>query len=102
MLFRSVRIFVGVFDQRAALFDVDVDAVFAAFVGDLETDRMNPAAVAQRQVARRLGAGAEVLVAMGSNLLLTFENSPPSKTLVRAESPRMRMRPLKANSRPAC
>ena len=44
----NIRIFVGVLDQRAALLDVDVDAVFAAFVGDLEADGMDAAAIAQR------------------------------------------------------
>ena len=40
VVFAHIGIFVGVFDQRAALFDVDVDALFAAFVGDFETDGM--------------------------------------------------------------
>ena len=48
----NIGIFVGVFDQRAALLDFDINSVFAAFVGDLKADRMDAAAVAQRQVAR--------------------------------------------------
>jgi len=35
-VFAKVGIFVGVFDQRAA--------VFAVLIGDLEADRVNPAA----------------------------------------------------------
>ena len=48
----NVRVFVGVFEQGAAFFDVDINAVFAALVGDLEADRMNSAAVAESEMAR--------------------------------------------------
>ena len=58
----NMRIFIGVFNQRAALFDVDVDAVFAAFVGDLETDGMDATAVTERQVTRGIGVGVEMLM----------------------------------------
>lgn len=34
----------GIFAQRAALLDVDVNTVFAPFVGDLESERIDAAA----------------------------------------------------------
>src|SRR5882724_1901165 len=58
----NVRVFVGIFDQGAAFFHVDINAVLTALVGDLETARVKPAAVAQREMARRLGAGVEMLM----------------------------------------
>src|SRR5688500_10238854 len=57
-----MRVFVGVLDQSAAFFYVDVNAVLAALVGDLESDRVDAAAVAEREMARRLRAGIEMLV----------------------------------------
>ena len=55
VVFANVRVFVGIFDQGAAFFHVDINAVFAALVGDLEADRVNSAAVAEREMARRFG-----------------------------------------------
>lgn len=52
----------GLFDQGARLFEVELDAFFAAFVGDLEADRVEATAVAQCQVAHSPGAGVEALV----------------------------------------
>ena len=61
-MFPNVRIFIGILDQRAAFFYVDINAVLAALVGDLEADRVNSAAVAEREMARRFGAGIEMLM----------------------------------------
>ena len=58
----DVRILVGVLYQCAAALDVDIDAVFAALIGDLKANRVNPAAVADREMARGLRTGIEMLV----------------------------------------
>src|SRR5262249_17314963 len=58
----DLRIFVSVLYQRTASLHVDVNAVLAPFVGNLKADRMNPAAIADRQVTRALGPGIEVLM----------------------------------------
>src|SRR5262245_42587934 len=61
-MFPDVRVLVGVFYQRAAAFDVDIDPVFAALVGNLKADGVNPAAIADREVARGLRTGVEMLM----------------------------------------
>src|SRR5262245_8913195 len=58
----DLRIFVRILYQCAASFDIDVDAVFAALVGYLKADGVNPAAIADREVARGLRTGIEMLV----------------------------------------
>src|SRR3989338_4113473 len=58
----DLRVFIFVVDQSAALFYVYVDPILAALGCNLEADRVEPAAEAQRQVARRLRAGIEVLM----------------------------------------
>jgi len=63
-MFPDVRVLVGVFYQRAAPFDVDIDSVFAALVGNLKADGVNPAAVADREVARGLRTKKTRLLAL--------------------------------------
>src|SRR5262245_19844322 len=58
----DLRIFVSVLYQRTASLHVDVNAVLAPFVGNLKADGVNPAAIADCQVTRALGARIEVLM----------------------------------------
>jgi hypothetical protein len=69
-------VFVGVFNQRPAIFHVDINAVFAALVGDLESDRVDAAAVAEREMARGLRTGIEVLVEPSSRRTIDAAGFP--------------------------
>src|ERR1044072_6429807 len=62
IMFPNVWIFIGILDQRAAFFQVDINAVLTALVGVLEANGMNPTAVAQREMARWRGASVEMLM----------------------------------------
>src|ERR1051325_2494729 len=61
-MFPNVRIFVGILDQRAAFFHVDVNAVLAALAGNLAADGIKLPAVPEREMARRLRTGVEMLM----------------------------------------